>query len=40
MPNGLKPGNKVSIDKMNELAEDDEWANTTILLWYRIAFQI
>jgi len=31
MPNVLKPGNKLIRDKMKELAEEEECANTTIL---------
>lgn len=31
IPNVLRPGNKLSIDKINELASDEVCANTTTL---------
>lgn len=40
IPKVLSPGNKLSMDKMNELASDEVCANTTILFWYSKAFQM
>ena len=39
-PNVFNPGNKDINERINELAEDEECANTTIFRWYKTDFQI